>query len=122
MSQKPNLVNSIAESVRERAAKLAQDIASSVGRPADAEEPSRDEIRQLWHLRNPNADPMQVDQMLAAGQHAQALDLVFPWRSKLIGTGTPSERVKQADRLARIATQQTDESDMEEEADAAIPE
>lgn len=98
-----SLAGQVAARVQDRARTIAKQMAEQIGSPADAHPQSNAEIAQLWNLRNHQADPMQVEQMLAAGQHAQALDLVYPWRNKLIGSGSPTQRVQRAEAFARLA-------------------
>ena len=76
---------------------------SSSGAPVDASKLSRAEIARLWNLPNPQADPMQVQQLIAAGQHRQAVDLMYPWRMKLIGQGDPERTVQRAQQFASMS-------------------
>lgn len=64
-------------------------------------------------MRNPQANPMQVQQLIDAGQHAQALDMVFPWRNKLIGTGTPNDRVARAQHLSDLSQRREANTDLQ---------
>lgn len=82
---------------------MANQIAATIGSPVDASKLKREEIVRLWNMPNPQADLMQVQQLLAQGQHAQAVDMAFPWRNKLIGAGDPQSRVDRAKKFADMA-------------------
>ncbi len=99
-----NLAAEVVKRVTERSRAMAKQIAQNVGEPADSTKLKRDEIARLWNLPNPQADPMQIQQMVQAGQHSQALDLAYPWRNKLLGSGSPQQRVDRAAQYARLAS------------------
>lgn len=101
-----NLVQQVVTRVTERAGDLAKQIAHSIGEPVDASKLKRDEIARLWNLPNAQADPAQIQQLIAQGQHSQALDLAFPWRNKLLGKGDPQTRVDRAATFSKIAAGQ----------------
>ncbi len=103
MAESANLANEVVQRVLDRAQEMAKQIAQNVGDPIDASKLKRDEVVRLWNLPNPQADPMQVQQMLAQGQHSQALDMAYPWRNKLIGKGSPQQRVDRANLFAKWA-------------------
>lgn len=99
-----NLAREVVARVKDRARDLAKQIATSVGEPVDAEKVKRAKAIALWNMENPQADPMQVQQLIAEGKHSQALDLQYPWRNKLIGRGSPQKRVERAAQFARWAS------------------
>ena len=98
-----NLTTEIVKRVTGKAQELANQIADTIGSPVDASKLNRAEIVRLWNMPNPQADPMQVQQLIAAGQHSKAVDLAFPWRNKLIGSGDPQARVDRAKKFADMA-------------------
>jgi hypothetical protein len=99
----PNLAQEVVGRVVERAQGIAKQIATNIGTPVDSVEASPAESRRLWSLQNPQANPMQVAQLMQAGRHKEAVDMMYPWRSKLIGEGTPQQRVDRANYLAKLA-------------------
>ena len=107
-----SLARMVADNVKLRARQIAQDMAQNIGTPIDAQSIPRDQQIRLWNLQAP-VDPAQVAQLVAAGQHSQAVDLQYPWRQKLIGPGSPTQRVERAEALAKQA--------MEGATDAAAP-
>jgi hypothetical protein len=98
-----NLAKQVTDRVVERARGVAQQMADRIGQPIDSEGMSRGEVQRLWWMANPQANPQQIQQLIASGQHSQALDLAYPWRNRLIGTGSPSERAKRAESFAQMA-------------------
>jgi len=98
-----NLAREVVQRVKDRARDMAKEIAANVGEPVDASKLTRDEARRLWNLPNPQANPMQIQQLVMQGKHSEALDMAYPWRNKLIGSGSPTERVKRAQHLAEQA-------------------
>lgn len=98
-----NLTTEIVKRVTGKAQDLANQIADTIGSPVDASKLKRDEIVQLWNMSNPQADPMQIQQLMAQGQHAKALDMAYPWRNQLIGKGDPQSRVDRANKFAEMA-------------------
>ena len=104
-----NLANDVVQQVTSKARDLAKQIANNIGAPVDASKLSRSEVARLWNLGNPKADPMQVQQLLAAGQHSKALDLAYPWRNKLLGQGDPQKRVDNATTFSRWASGQLED-------------
>jgi hypothetical protein len=103
--QSDNLADQVVQRVVDRAGSLAQQIASTIGTPVDTSKLSREEITRLWNLPGQNVDPVQVQQMIAQGQHAQALDMAYPWRNQLIGKGAPQDRVDRATKFSQWAMQ-----------------
>lgn len=101
-----NLAKQVVQRVTDRARGLASEIAGRIGEPVDMQGLKQAEMVRLWNMPNPQANPMQVQQLIAQGQHSQALDLQFPWRNKLIGAGSPEARVKRAQQLADMAAKQ----------------
>lgn len=104
-----NLAREVANRVKDRVHDIAGQIAQGVGEPIDASKLKRDEVARLWNLENPQYDPIQVQQLMMAGQHSQAMDVVYPWRNKLLGRGSPQQRVDRANQFARWASGQMDE-------------
>ena len=100
-----NLANDVVQRVVGHAQDIAKQIADTIGSPVDAQNVTRAEQVRLWNLQNPQANLLQVQQMLAQGQHAQAVDVMYPWRNKLIGSGDPQTRVDRAARLAKMAAE-----------------
>ncbi len=99
----PNLASQMVKFTAQRVRTLAQQTAARIGRPIDAQAPTQTEQARLWHLQNPQADMAQVQALVDAGQHKQAVDLLYPWRSKLYGSGTPADRVTKAEQISSIA-------------------
>jgi hypothetical protein len=76
--QSDNLAVQVAQRVTDRAQGIAKQIAQNIGAPVDATKIPRSDQAALWHMPNPQADPMLVQQLLAQGQHQQAVDLMYP--------------------------------------------
>lgn len=106
-----NLAREVVARVKDRAQSMAKQIAQSVGEPIDASKLKREEVVRLWNMTNPRADLAQVEQLLAQQHVAEALDMTHPWRNKLIGKGSPQQRVDRATQFARWASGQVDEGE-----------
>ncbi len=104
IQQNSNLASQVIVAAAQRVRTLAQQTAAHIGRPIDAQAPSTEEQARLWNLQNPQADMAQVQSLVDAGKHAQAVDLLYPWRSKLFGSGSPADKVQKAEALSNIAT------------------
>lgn len=101
-----NLAQDVVKQVTERARDMAKQIATNIGQPVDSSKLKRDEVIRLWNLANPQADPAQVQQLIDAGQHSKALDMAYPWRNQLLGSGSPQVRADRAARFAKLAAEQ----------------
>lgn len=108
-----NLSRTVTDRVIERARDIAKQMAKQIGTPADSQSVDQSQQIALWNMPNPQADPAQVQQLIDAGQHAQALDMAFPWRSRLIGSGSPEKRAQRAEAFARMAAGQGDTGDLQ---------
>jgi hypothetical protein len=106
MDPEANLAREVVARVADRAKGLAKDIANGIGGPIDASTVDHGQVKRLWNLQNPQADMMQVQQLLAKGMHGEAIDMVYPWRNKLIGKGSPQRRVDRANYMARVASEE----------------
>lgn len=101
------VINRLNDVAKDRGSKMAK----QWGDPINGEQLSKDEQARLWNLSNPNADPAQVQQLIAAGQHSQAVDAMFPWRNTLIGKGDLKTRIQRAQQLSDLAAGQGDQMD-----------
>lgn len=99
----PNLASQVVKVAAQRVRTLATQTAARIGRPIDAQAPTQEEQGRLWNVQNYQADPAQVQALVDAGQHKQAVDMMFPWRSKLYGSGSPQDRVNKAESISSIA-------------------
>ncbi len=116
----PNLASQMVKFTTQRVRTLAQQTAARIGRPIDAQAPTQAEQARLWHLQNPQADMAQVQALVDAGQHKQAVDLLYPWRSKLYGSGTPADRVTKAEQISSIAGR-NQQAEQNMTTDAGVP-
>jgi hypothetical protein len=87
-----------------------QRFAEQWGTPLNGQQLSRQQAAELWNYQNPQTDPLVVQQLVAAGQHSQALDYTFPYRNALIGKGDIKSRVERAQQLADQASQASTEA------------
>lgn len=99
----PNLASQVVQVAALRVRTLAQEAAARIGRPIDAQAPTQAEQARLWNLQNPQADMAQVQALVDSGQHGKAVDMLYPWRSKLYGSGTPAARVQKAESISTLA-------------------
>lgn len=102
-----NFARTVVEQVQQVARERGAKVAKQWGEPLDGQAPTRAQTVQLWNYQNPAVltpeGQMAIQQMLAAGQHAQALDLAFPYRNRLIGRGDINKRIERANQLAEMA-------------------
>jgi len=98
-----NLARQVADRATERAQEVAKSMAERIGQPVDVQQMSRAEVQKLWWMINPQSTPDQVNALIAAGKHSEAVDLAYPWRNKLIGRGAPTDRVQRAQQIAKLA-------------------
>ncbi len=125
----PNLASQVIKFTAQRVRTLAQQTAARIGRPIDAQAPTKTEQARLWHLQNPQADPALVrigpsgaleGALVDAGQHKQAVDMMWPWRSKLYGSGTPADRVTKAEQISSMAGRNM-QAEQNMTTDAGVP-
>lgn len=104
MPANQNLAAQAVQAAVQRIKSLSANMATQINQPIDGEAPSRAEQARLWNLQNPAADPQQVQALVNAGLHSQAVDLMYPWRSKLIGSGDPQTKVDRAEAFSKMAS------------------
>ena len=98
-------IKKVVAQLQETAKERGKGVGQQWGTPADGEAVSNDHAVQLWNYRNPQVDPIILQQLMGAGQHAQAVQYVYPYRLALIGHGDLKQRVERAARLAELAMQ-----------------
>lgn len=111
-----DLARAVIDRYKERAREYAKAIASKLGQPVSGQEVSRGEMVRLWSVRSaayrqdPEGTLAQAQALMAQGQFGQAVDLVYPWRSKLFRAPTIREVVEQAETLHQLANGQNEET------------
>ena len=111
------LQNKVADRYVLRLREVSAQMAVKSGTPLGMKAPTRKQQAQYWLHRIRRESP---EQLIAQGvPPAQAVEMVFPMRLKLIGGGTPKERAEKAEELERIA-QQYLAGEMAEEAEEPV--
>lgn len=102
-----NFARQVVDRLSEVAKERGQKVAKQWGDPLDGQKPTRQQTVELWNWQRPESltpeGQMMMADLMAKGQHAAAVDFVYPWRNRLIGRGDVNTRIERANQLAEMA-------------------